>query len=95
MTKIKFKLLKNCMSKILNVFGPMFAKNPTKENAIMGFFTNILSSKDTSFAILGIRCNNEESTGKRKMSCGQIYRFLHGYEIGEEVVSISTGQQVT
>lgn len=94
MTKIKFKLLKNCMSKILNVFGPMFAKNPTKENAIMGFFTNILSSKDTSFAILGIRCNNEESTGKRKMSCGQIYRFLHGYEIGEEVVSISTGQQV-
>ena len=82
------------MSKILKGFGPIFAKNPTEENAIMGFFTKTLSSKETSFAIVGIRCNSEESTGKRKMSCGQIYRFLQGYEIGEDSVCVNTEQQI-
>ena len=94
MTKFMFKHLKSCMSKILNAFGPIFAKNPTEENAIMGFFTKTLSSKDTSFAIIGIRCNSEESTGKRKMSCGQIYRFQQGYEIGEDSVCVNTEQQI-
>ncbi len=89
-----FKNLKNCMSKILKGFGPVFAKNPTEENAIMGFFTKTLSSKDTSFAIVGIRCNSEESTGKRKMSCGQIYRFLQGYEIDKNSVCVNTEQQI-
>ena len=94
MTRIMFKHLKSCMSKILNAFGPIFAKNPTKENSIMGSFTKTLSSKDTSFAIIGIRCNSEESTGKRKMSCGQIYRFQQGYEIGEDSVCVNTEQQI-
>lgn len=89
-----FKHLKSCMSKILNAFGPIFVKSPTEENAIMGFFTKTLSGKDTSFAIIGTRCNSEESTGKRKMSCGQIYKFQQGYEIGEDSVCVNTEQQI-
>ena len=82
------------MKGIANVFGIEFVKNPTTENAMKGFFTNTLNRKDSSFAILGVRCNSEESTGKRKMTPMQIYQFLQGYEINEDSIEMKKGQQV-
>lgn len=82
------------MKGIADVFGTEFVKNPTTENAMKGFFTNTLSRKDSSFAILGVRCNSEESTGKRKMSPMQIYQFLQGYKINEDFIEMRKGQQV-
>ena len=75
--------IKNIMKEIANVFGTEFVKNTTTENAMKRFFTNTLTRKDTSFSILGVRCNSEQSTGKRKMSPMQIYYFLQGYNINE------------
>lgn len=80
--------IKNIMKEIANVFGTEFVKNPTTENAIKGFFTNRLTRKDTSFSILGVRCNNKQSTGKRKMSPMQIYYFLQGYKINEASIEM-------
>lgn len=82
------------MKEIANVFGTEFVKNPTTENAIKGFFTNRLTRKDTSFSILGVRCNNEQSTGKRKMSPMQIYYFLQGYKINEASIEMKKEQQI-
>lgn len=89
-----FSEIKNIMKGIANVFGTEFVKNPTTENAIKGFFTNTLSRKDSSFAILGVRCNSEESTGKRKMTPMQIYQLLQGYKINEDSIEMRKGQQV-
>ena len=50
--------IKNIMKEIANVFGTEFVKNPTAENAMKWFFTNTLTRKDTSFSILGVRCNS-------------------------------------
>lgn len=47
-----------------------------------------LTSRDTSFAIIAVRCNSDSSTGKRKMDAGTIYKFLQGYEIFENDVII-------
>ncbi|TWV11243.1 ATP-binding protein [Bacteroidaceae bacterium HV4-6-C5C] len=47
-----------------------------------------LTSRDTSFAIIAVRCNSDSSTGKRKMDAGTIYKFLQGYEILENDVII-------
>lgn len=89
-----FSGIKNIMKGIANVFGTEFVKNPTTENAMKGFFTNTLSRKDSSFTILGVKCNSEESTGKRKMTPMQIYQFLQGYEIKEDSIEMRKGQQV-
>ena len=45
-----------------------------------------LASRDTSFSVIGIRCNSEKSIGKRKMTAGMLYQFLQGYEIGEDYI---------
>lgn len=86
--------IKNIMKEIANVFGTEFVKNPTAENAMKWFFTNTLRRKDTSFAILGIRCNSEQSTGKRKISPMQIYYFLQGYKINEASIEMKKEQQI-
>lgn len=89
-----FLKLKKVMKGIANVFGTEFVKNPTAENAMKGFFISTLSNKDTSFTILGVRCNSEECTGKRKMFPIQIYQFLQGYKINEVSIEMRKGQQV-
>lgn len=50
-------------------------------------FVRTLNAKDTSFSIIGIRCNSNESKGKRKMTAGLLYMLLGGYSIGENKVS--------
>lgn len=82
------------MKGISNVFGPEFVKDSTPENAMKGFFIRTLSGKDTSFAIIAIRCNSAESTGKRKMTPGMTYQFLQMYTINEESIEISLEQQI-
>lgn len=82
------------MKEIADVFGTEFVKNPTAENAMKWFFTNTLTRKDTSFAILGVRCNSEQSTGKRKMSPMQIYYFLQGYKINDASIEMKKEQQI-
>lgn len=47
-----------------------------------------LTSRDTSFALIAVRCNSDESTGKRKMETGTIYKFLQGYDISDNEVTI-------
>ena len=86
--------IKNIMKEIANVFGTEFVKNPTAENAMKWFFTNTLTRKDTSFAILGVRCNSEQSTGKRKMSPMQIYYFLQGYKINDSSIEMKKERQI-
>lgn len=44
--------------------------------------------KESSFTILGIRCNSKESTGKRKMEPGRLYKFLQGYHIAVDSITI-------
>lgn len=46
-------------------------------------FVKTLKAKDTSFSIIGIRCNSNESKGKRKMIAGQLYMLLDGYYIDD------------
>lgn len=40
---------------------------------------NTLSNLDTSFALVAVRCNSDNSTGKRKLHPGTIYHLLDGY----------------
>lgn len=42
-----------------------------------------LSSIDTSFALVAVRCNSDNSTGKRKLIPGTIYYLLDGYSVDE------------
>ena len=50
-------------------------------------FIKTLKGKDTSFSIIGVRCNSSDSTGKRKLTAGQLYLLLDGYEIKENEVT--------
>lgn len=51
-----------------------------------------LAGKESSFTIIGIRCNSNESTGKRKMEPGRLYQFLQGYHIEEDSITIDKGR---
>lgn len=50
-------------------------------------FIRTLKEKDSSFSIFAVRCNSEDSIGKRKMTAGQLYLLLDGYEIEDGEVS--------
>lgn len=52
-------------------------------------FIRTLKDKDSSFSVIGVRCNSKNSTGKRKMIPGQLYLLLDGYEIKEDEVTKS------
>ena len=78
----------------MKVFKPEFVNNPTMGNATKDvFINNTLSKKDTSFTIVALRCNSENSTGKRKMTPGQTYQLLQCYEVGENILNINAEQQ--
>lgn len=49
-------------------------------------FIHTLQGKDTSFSVIGIRCNSASSTGKRKLTSGHLYMLLEGYDIKDGVV---------
>ena len=48
-----------------------------------------LNDKDTSFAIIAVRCNSESATVRRKLERGRIYQLLQGYEISDDKVVVS------
>lgn len=85
--------MKDFIKHVKNVFGYGFVKNPTTENAMKGIFINTLNKKDSSFAVIAVRCNSETSTGKRKMTPGLMYLLLQGYEISENGIIISSERQ--
>lgn len=43
-----------------------------------------LNDKDTSFAIIAVRCNSESATVRRKLERGRVYQLLQGYEISDD-----------
>lgn len=55
---------------------------------MLDILAKTLTSLDTTFAIIAVRCNSENSTGKRKMQTGTIYKFLQGYDISDDEVTI-------
>ena len=61
--------IKKFVAYILKALGLNFVKNRT-ENAMKEYSANTLNNKDTSFAVLAVRCNSENSVGKRKMTPG-------------------------
>lgn len=52
-------------------------------------FIRTLASRDMSFALIGLRCNSDTSTGKRKMEAGVIYKFLRGYVISDDEITVA------
>lgn len=58
------------------------------DRTFQGVFIKTLSMKEISFAVIAIRYNSEESTGKRKMDPGKLYQLLKGYHISDDEVVI-------
>lgn len=61
------KLYKMIKKNYNNTCGPLSAENSTTENIEMDIKLDSILEKENSFAIVGIRCNTEESVGKRKL----------------------------
>jgi len=57
------------------------------EEMYQKIFIKTLKEKESSFSIIGVRCNSKDSAGKRKMTVGQLYLLLDGYEIKEGEVT--------
>ena len=57
------------------------------EEMYQNIFIRTLKEKESSFSIIGVRCNSKDSAGKRKMTVGQLYLLLDGYEIKEGEVT--------
>lgn len=81
------------MAYILKALGLNFVKNRT-ENAMKEYSANTLNNKDTSFAVLAVRCNSENSVGKRKMTPGVTYQLLKGYDIGDNSIDVTAERQI-
>lgn len=70
---------------------PHFCKNTnnddSKENVRL---SKTLDSLDPSFKIIAVRCNSEESKGKRKLVNCKIYYFFQGYKINGGTLTIES-----
>ena len=49
-----------------------------------------LQDKDTSFAVIAVRCDDKSCTGRKNLDVGEIYQLLDGYDITEETVTVSS-----
>ena len=88
-----FQRLKSVYNSMKNFFGPNFMKEPTVENAMIDVFTNTLTGKDSTFAVIAIRCNSKDSVGKRKLTEGILYSLMQGYEVRDECVVLLKQQK--
>lgn len=86
------KLYKMIKKDYNNTYGPLSAENSTTENIVMDIKLDSILEKENSFAIVGIRCNTEESVGKRKLTSGVIYNFIEGYIISKNSIKITKKQ---
>ena len=75
MVEIKLKNMTN------NMYSSEMEIERMAEKKYKECFIKTLKAKDTSFSIIGIRCNSNGSKGKRKMIAGQLYMLLDGYSI--------------
>lgn len=75
--------LMSLLRKVLNFLKRLLHMNVDKraEEMYKSFFIHTLQEKDTAFSVIGVRCNTNESKGKRKMAAGQLYMLLEGYVI--------------
>ena len=48
-----------------------------------------LNDKDTSFALIAVRCNSENAIVRRKLEQGRIYQLLQGYALSDDKVVVS------
>ena len=51
-------------------------------------FLKTLNGRESSFAVIGIRCNDKKSTGKRKMDPKRLYQLFQGYHIYEDRIMV-------
>lgn len=54
-----------------------------------------LNDKNTSFAIIAVRCNSNCSTVRRKLEKGRIYQLLQGYALDENTIRVSAERVIT
>lgn len=54
-----------------------------------------LNDKDTSFALIAVRCNSDSSTVRRKLEKGRLYQLLEGYDLTEDAIRVSTERMIT
>lgn len=62
--------------------------NPDMDRTSQATFIKTFSGKDSSFTIFAIRCNSNESTGKRKMDPGRLYYIMQGYTVKDGCVEV-------
>lgn len=83
--------IKNLMSPLCKFF---HCSNDDKEEMRIGLMHG-LNDKDTSFALIAIRCNSESSTIKRKLERGRTYQLLRGYELSDDRIMVSDDRIIT
>ena len=63
------------------------------DRSSQALFLKTLAGRDCSFAVIAIRCNSKNSTGKRKMDAGRMYYLLQGYTIGQGYVEVENWRE--
>lgn len=62
--------------------------NLDMDRTFQALFVKTHAERDNSFAIIAIRCNSKDSTGKRKLDPERIYYFLRGYIITDKSIEV-------
>jgi len=78
----------NPIKKFKNIIKHLCNCNDKESNDINIKLTKSLDSLDSSFRVIAVRCNSEDSTGKRKLVSGRIYYFFKGYTIEGDTLTL-------
>jgi len=86
-----FRKIANILPSLCKFF---HCSNEDKEEMRIGLMHG-LNDKDTSFALIAIRCNSESSTIRRKLERGRVYQLLKGYTLSDDRIEVSEDRIIT
>lgn len=91
---MKKRIMKENFNKLKSTLQKLFPCCNTEKGEVRIGMIHGLNDKDTSFAIIAVRCNSESATVRRKLERGRIYQLLQGYEISENQIVMSKERMI-
>lgn len=80
---------KSCFEKVMKTIKNIMPYNNEETGDVHIGAYHSLQDKDTSFAIIAVRCDDRLCSGRKNLEVGKIYQILDGYDIAEDVITVS------
>ena len=84
---------RSCFDRLYSAIKNILPYYNEKTGEIHISVSHSLMDKDTSFAVIAVRCDDLLCTGRKNLIVGQIYQLLDGYAITDDSITVSNWRE--